>query len=313
MTKLALLLFPIAIALGPVSAGAADACADLFSSRKASPARDLTVAKEIPEGKRYIIVQAFDRVRSLSQGLKPLPSPIEVVLSDRSGLAAGGAILDEGRIEIKESALELSDKAFETFIIHEFTHFVVVRNFRSKMGGDQSLYEFLTAVRNDKSGRYDWTTAAIVAQEHTAYAELLCDVAAVMLNRNPRALPEMIDEFYKITAKWPDERASMDSLLSDQPRELSLRDFTVPYQEPGWKSYRPKDINYNRFNQIRSYLWQRWIERVPAGQEPRAFAKLVNTFEAVYFQGQLDLMTSMNGTAASNEALINHLETQSIP
>lgn len=148
----------------------------------------------------------------------------------------------------------------------------------------------------------------MVTQSHLPYAELICDTAAVLLNRNPKSFPEIFDVLYERSASNAAARTVLDRARRDQPQDLASRDFSVPFEDPRWNSFLPQDMIYNRFNQIRSYLWQRHIQNLPPEEVPRFFAKLIQVIDSIQRSGHLDALMSINGVPASNEALLRYLE-----
>lgn len=261
---------------------------------------DFLTSQKIPPGKRALILNAKDKLKTLAGDLD-FPEDIEVVLSEQAHILGGSARLERNVIEITEATLGLNDLAFEALIVHELTHFLVIKNFRSP-GGSGATLDLVAKNQN-------WNSM-IILMSHNSYAELICDVAAILLLRQPTIFKTLTMDLLALTPKTPASLPVIGQLEAELVTPLNHRDFSILPMDPRWADYQPKDWTYNRFNQIRSYLWNRWIKDLPPQRGPLFFGKLVQTLETVYRAGAFDRMLYATSVYDSNQALIKHLDSQ---
>lgn len=270
---------------------------------------EIRLSDEIPLNRRPLFIAAEAKVQGLVHNLMLLP-PLSFEITDLPGVVGGFAYFGENKIKLTRSSLLLSDAALEDLLIHEITHFIVAKTFfvRDPRFAAFTLHEFFQAIlANENPGQhlYDVISANAI---HAPYAELVCDVASIILNRNPSSFADIFHEFYANAENDPETQEFLDSTMVDRPFELSSRDFSVHHEDPRWHKYEPRHSVYNRFNQIRSYLWHRWIKDLPAEQAPQFFSNLLYFIEFLYRTERLDQLTYLIGVKNANVALIELME-----
>lgn len=287
------------------NAEGADDCSGLLSE----VTHQIHFSDQIPEDRRAIFIRATNKVRRISKHLAPLPD-ISFELTDIPGVVGAFAYFQEDKVKMTQATLRLSDGALEDLMIHEVTHFLVAKNFnvREENYKTMTIHEFSKVPLSPSAHSNQLMEWYAVNANHAPYAELLCDVASVLINRNPTTFVEIFYEFFWDSANDEETFQFLSSLMVDQPFELNSRDFSIHHEDHRWNHYDPKKLIYNRFNQIRSYLWHRYISDLPAEKEAEFFAKLVDVTHKIYASQRLDQLTAIVGLKDANAALIELLE-----
>lgn len=302
MALIKLLAIAICISFIQASAIAANSCQDLFATEiSASKMSSISFEANIPSDVQKLI---RDTISETQKALPNLKGPESIIVSrtteERSLLAAADA--ETNHIAISGSFLHLSMPIAKAVISHEYIHMVVMRGFRVP-GREKSLYE---AVTESKDPSED---VMLLVEMHTPYAEILCDLMPTLMSRDPRLFTKMIGEAQAYMRQEPELMKFADRFNPEAPKELSIRDFSVSENDARWESYNPRDMTYNRFNQIRSYLWNRWIKNLPPGQEVRFFEAAFATIEKIHHSSYIDNIMMYAGTPNSNLQFIQFLET----
>ncbi|MNL28312.1 hypothetical protein D3C87_1499490 [compost metagenome] len=219
---------------------------------------------------------------------------------DNTAIGAATEYLTDN-ILITKSFLALPEKLAKAVIVHEYTHMIVTRAFVAQ-GSSKSLLENLLEYKDDPF------MGIMLADSHTAYAELLCDLMPTLITRDSKLFPQFIDETRTFVEKTPELSIHVDRLVKDKPYGLSVRDFSISDKDPRWDSYDPKDGHYNRFNQLRAYLWNNWIKDLPREKSSQLFQSVLGFLRLVHAQGQLDILKDSEGIAESNRLLIEALD-----
>jgi hypothetical protein len=154
----------------------------------------------------------------------------------------------------------------------------------------------------------DYSAVYTIFYSHTPYAELLCDLAPTLLARDPRLFRRALLKTHAFMKTDTYLAKYANRLFPDRPLKFSLRDFSISPKDSGWDNYEPTDLNYNRFNQVRSYLWNRWIKFLPQGREADFFNAVFTSLNTINQKGEIDLLMSQSGVFRSNLKLIEILE-----
>lgn len=231
-----------------------------------------------------------------------LPKEILFDFTRGEHFEGGAADLVKDHIQLTPVAFLLSPKSFQALIAHELTHLIVVRRLKD---GDRSLRQRLEENQQDSLSQH------MIARQQAPFAELLCDLSAVIVTGDLRGVHDMILELKSIAANNPVEYAQLMGMLEkatmDQPQEFSLRDFSVSDSDPRWASYEPRDPDYNRMNQLRAYLGRR-LSQSPKDQWPLLASPTLEALSFIFSTGQYDMISAMQGISTANQAVIQYLE-----
>lgn len=243
---------------------------------------------QIPKKYELLILESIQELSSLDPNLTTI-AKLSFYLDPKLTHSPATADFYSDRIDLAPVAFKLNKTDFKSMIIHEITHLIVIRKFRIKSteSSNETVYE--------ATQRYNGETLA--GKSHMPYAELLCDTSAILISRNPRGISDLL--------------SSINEIESDQTNQtitLSSRDFSIDPTNPIWKSYKPKNIDHNRFNQIRGYLWHRWISKLPKNKNAEFYRALQNELEFVHSDTMFDKIYYSDGLYESNKILIEHLD-----
>ncbi len=270
----------------------------------ATPSIDMDSA--LPADRQAIILKTLANVTTLAGELRQ-PAKIAFRKAQKTDFYEGAVTdIEKDTIILTKLALDLSPAAFEAVIAHEITHLIVAANFHIPGEAPSSEKRLIDHIKASKSSM-DYSNA-VLAMAHTPYAELLCDLMAVIATRNPKAISEMMTEIKNLAALDPELEKRIAVSFKDQPNDLSWRDFTLSHNDPRWAAYTPSDFNYNRFNQIRAYLGERWLHELPIEKHPALFANTLSLLDQVYLTQQLEYVVSTQGLVTANKMLIEFLE-----
>jgi len=270
-----------------------NSCTNLFRAKVDSI--QTTIGSQFSQSQRRIILAA---VHELEKMIGPMnrPPKIEFEVGDDLPDPIMAEPYSE-KIYFQPSFLKLSPKVFRSLIIHEIMHLIIFRNIKNSQG---------KILRDELLRTQDY----LVAYTHVPFAELLCDTASVLLDRDPTVFKQFISETTDIlTSVDPTFRDRFERVM-DRPLDLSVRDFSIPYTDAKWDDYNPDDRVYNRFNQIRAYLFQRWISRLPKESNSVFFFELFRIISTVYQSNHLDHLIHHQGLPKSNTMLIEYMEDE---
>lgn len=256
---------------------------------------------QIPKGRQAVILQTLQEIGDVVGELR-LPEHIHFSLNPMAD-HIGVAHIDTGVIELPSIAMNISRKALQALIAHEVTHLIVAENMKG-LGklSKETIAALSVKLIKDPEQRF------FEIAPHMPYAELFCDVMAILVTGEPQAMSRLIAEL--LTKASP----KLQKQINDEfGHTLDRRDFSVAVDDPRWKDYRPKNVVYGRFNQIRSYLWAKKMKDLPQDQRSSFFANLINIVQPLY-------ANSRNAEAAYallplyevNEQVISYLDSVSL-
>jgi len=293
------LLISVALLSGPAVL-AAPACHSVFTHEKSAKSTDVSFDANIPKQTQKWILEAIADAKAIADNLD-LPKKFSVSLNeDPTAVGAATEYLTDN-ILVTRSFLALPENLAKAVIAHEYTHMIVTRSFVAP-GSPKSLRENLIEHQDDQF------MGIMLVDSHTSYAELLCDLMPTLITRDSKIFPKFIDETRAFIEKTPDLTQYLDRLVMDKPYELSVRDFSISDTDPRWATYNPKDGHYNRFNQLRAHLWNRWIKDLPREKSSQFFKSVLEFLRRVHAQGHLDMLRDSEGIAESNRQLIEALD-----
>lgn len=259
---------------------------------------EIHIFGEATPQQKDIIIQTVQEVQRISVALAQ-PKFVWFVLQNEVKDIGADAEIHVNKINISKFSLNQSEEALRATVAHEYTHLVVAHSFVPP-NETRTVAEILKDERAPQETKDK-------AREHQVYGELLADTMATILTRNPKEATQMILEVQAYLRTFPETVDFAERIFKDTPIELSGRDFSVSDQDPRWASYEPADMTYNRFNQIRSYLWHKELKNLPIGKESASFSKILKIFAEVYHDGGVDELARREGVAKSNAALIEYL------
>lgn len=265
------------IIFSSITFGANLSCTNYYSSDF------IQVNGPINSKNRQLIIDSVNKVQQIHQNQTPIKNIKFEIVSDNE-FAGGQAHLSEGLISIQKHSFDLPAEEFQALIEHEINHLHVVRNFIAP-NKKISLLEYLQLYKDDPEKTF------MATGNHSIFAELLCDLVPVLNHRNPKIFKNLQEQLIHILPAEVSQKLSQ-SLKTNEPLELSLRDFSVNPTDPQWKEYNPKSgATYHRFNQIRSHLWTKWIRTLPKEKNALFYQTVEKTFneiqQHIYFESLL--------------------------
>lgn len=255
------------------------------------------VANQVPKQYERLIRESIEELVSTSPIVLEIPKLSFYV---DTHLAHSPATSDfySDRIDLSSIAFKLNAVDFKSLLYHEITHLLVIRKFRIKSSdtSNETIYQAIQRYKGDTT----------VGKSHMPYAELLCDTSAVLITRDPKAISNLLEAvtIQNQLSQFTDSTKS--NLQSNQ--DLNSRDFSIDPNDSHWKAYQPRNIDHNRFNQVRSYLWHRWISKLPPNLNAEFYKVLQNELEHIHIDTMFDKIYYSNGLYESNKILIDHLE-----
>lgn len=251
---------------------------------------------------KQLILDSINKVQQIHQNEEPIKNIKFEIVSDNE-FAGGQAHLSESLISIQKHAFKLPPEQFQALVEHEINHLYVVRNFISP-NKNISLVEYLQRYKDDPEKTF------MATESHSIFAELLCDLVPVLNHRNPKIFKNLQEQL--TTVLPPDVSQKLNqSLKANMPIELSLRDFSINPEDPRWKTFNPKSgVTYHRLNQIRSFLWTKWISTLPKGKNALFYQTVEKTFNEIQQQVSFEFLLLHTDLYSLNQELINHLDSK---
>lgn len=251
---------------------------------------------------RQLIMDSVSKVQQIHQNEAPIKNiKFEIVYDDE--FAGGQAHLSESLITIQRHSFDLPPETFQALVEHEINHLYVVRNFISP-DKKMSLVEYLQRHKDDPEKTF------MATENHSIFAELLCDLVPVINHRNPKIFKNLQEQLTNVLPPAVSQKLSQ-SLKLNVPIELSLRDFSINPTDPQWKTFNPKSgVTYHRFNQIRAHLWTKWISTLPKEKNSLFYQTIEKTFNEIQQHVYFESLLMQTDLYSLNQELISVLDSK---
>lgn len=256
--------------------------------------------EEIPLDRRQVIRETIAQVETIAQPHLKMPAQIrfEVIPEDRH---LGFARPASGVIELPPMAMRISLGGLRSLVAHEVTHLILFQNFRALYDvNNLSLFEVVKKFGEQS----DFTFRSVTP--HWPFAEILCDVMAVLVARDPQAISRLIAEMIEIAPATLKGRLQKEFAMA-----LGQRDFSISSWDPRWKEFDTSDVVYARYNQVRSYLWESHMRNLETNLRADFFGRLFGASEQLYKGSDiLERAYAGNDLFEVNQQIIGFLEGQ---